>query len=96
MQVPLVMVVAFLVCRHAICIAGNLTVNELLNRHKYGHLRRDDNTFYNRCDRGPASNCVQFWASSKVAWDEIYHAERLVSMNSSHVLCIRTKTHAWH
>ena len=79
LQVPLVMVVAFLVGRHAICIAGNLTINELLNSDRYDYMRRDDATFYNRFDRGPAPNCLQFWTSKQVAWDEVYHQERLVS-----------------
>ena len=79
-QVPLVMVVAFLVGRHALCIAGNLTINELLNRHRYDHLKRDDDTFYNRLDRGPLTNCIRFWPSKPVAWDEMYHQERLVSL----------------
>ena len=46
------MVVAFLVARQALCIAGNLTINELLNLHKYQYLKRDDGTMYNRFDRG--------------------------------------------
>ena len=79
MQIPLVMVMAFLVARQAVCIAGNLTINELLNSHKYGYMRRDDDTFYNRFDRGPVTNCVQFWSSAAVAWDDMYHQERLVN-----------------
>ncbi len=79
LQIPLVMVVAFLVGRLAICIAGNLTINELLNSHRYDYMRRDDATFYNRFDQGPAPNCLQFWTSKQVAWDEMYHQERLVS-----------------
>ena len=77
-QVPLVMLMAFLVCRQALCIAGNLTINELLNSHRYDYMRRDDDTFYNRFDRGPAANCLQFWRSPQVAWDDMYHQERLV------------------
>ena len=71
-------VVAFLVGRQALCIAGNLTTNELLNSHRYDYLRRDDATFYNRFDRGPAANCLQFWGRKPVAWDEVFHEERLV------------------
>ena len=73
-------VAAFLVCRQAICIAGNLTINELLNSHRYEYMRRDDDTFYNRFDRGPVANCLQFWRSGAVAWDDMYHQERLVSL----------------
>ncbi|KAA6418532.1 MAG: hypothetical protein FRX49_11478 [Trebouxia sp. A1-2] len=82
-EIPLVMVVAFLVGRHAICIAGNLTINELLNSHRYDYMRRDDATFYNRFDRGPAPNCLQFWTSNQVAWDEMYHQERLAVASNS-------------
>ena len=78
-QVPLLAVVAFLVGRQALCIAGNLTINELLNSHRYDYLRRDDGTFYNRFDRGPAANCLQFWGNKAAAWDEEFHEERLVS-----------------
>lgn len=82
-EIPLVMVMAFLVARQAVCIAGNLTINELLNSHKYGYMRRDDDTFYNRFDRGPVTNCVQFWSSAAVAWDDMYHQERLAVASNS-------------
>ncbi|KAL0039743.1 hypothetical protein WJX77_006684 [Trebouxia sp. C0004] len=85
-EVPLVMVVAFLVGRQAICIAGNLTINELLNSHRYDYMRRDDATFYNRFDRGPAPNCLQFWTSQQVAWDDMYHQERLAVASNSRSL----------
>ncbi len=81
LQFPLLMVIAFLAGRQAICMAGNLTINELLNSHRYDYLRRDDDTFYNRFDRGPLANCLQFWSSGPVAWDDMYHQERLVSCN---------------
>ena len=78
-QVPLVSVMAFLVGRQAFCIAGNLTINELLNSYRYEYMRRDDSSFYNRFDRGPVTNCLQFWSSKAVPWDEVFHEERLVS-----------------
>ena len=71
---------AFLVGRQAFCIAGNLTINELLNSHRYDYMRRDDSTFYNRFDRGPVANCLQFWSLKAVPWDEVFHEERLVSL----------------
>ena len=72
-------VMAFLVGRQAFCIAGNLTINELLNSHRYDYMRRDDSSFYNRFDRGPVANCLQFWSRQAVPWDEVFHEERLVS-----------------
>ena len=76
---PLLAVMVFLVARQAFCIAGNLTINELLNAHRYDYMRRDDSTFYNRFDRGPLANCLQFWGSKAVPWDEVFYEERLVS-----------------
>lgn len=84
MQVPLVFMVAFLAGRQALCIAGNLTINELLNLHKYDHLRQDDGTMYNRFDRGLLANCKQFWAAPTASWDEVYHEERLVRLHVCH------------
>ena len=78
-QVPLLAVMVFLVGRQAFCIAGNLTINELLNSHRYDYLRRDDGSFYNRFDRGPLANYLQFCSGRAVPWDEVFHEERLVS-----------------
>lgn len=82
LQVPLVVVAAFLVARQAYCIMGNLTINESLNLHKYDYMQRDDGTVYNRFDRGPVANCWQFWMPRGVTWDNMFHEERLVSTSS--------------
>lgn len=75
------MVAAFLVARQALCIAGNLTINELLNLHKYQYMKRDDGTMYNKFDRGPVANCLQFWRPAAGDWDHIFHEERLVGLS---------------
>lgn len=82
LQVPLALVVAFLAARQAYCIAGNLTTNELLNLHRYQYLKRDDGTMYNRFDRGPVANCIQFWRCTADNWDDMFHEERLVGVKT--------------
>ncbi|KAL3143272.1 hypothetical protein ABBQ38_002117 [Trebouxia sp. C0009 RCD-2024] len=82
-EVPLLAVTVFLAGRQAFCIAGNLTINELLNSHRYHYLRRDDGSFYNRFDRGPLANCLQFCSGKAVPWDEVFHEERLAVASDS-------------
>ena len=74
------MLVAFLLLRQLLCISANLTVNELLSRHRYRYLMHEaDAAYYNRFDRGPAANCLQFWSKSPVDWGKAYASEHQVS-----------------
>ena len=80
MQVPLLVLVAYLLLRQLFCISANLTVNELLSRHRYSYLMHEaDAAYYNRFDRGPAANCLQFWLKSKVDWGKAYESEHQVN-----------------
>lgn len=72
------MVLGFLVARQGYCILGNLSINELLNLHRYQYMQRDDGSVYNRFDRGPVANCMQFWHRGHMDWEEMFHEERLV------------------
>ncbi|EFN58648.1 hypothetical protein CHLNCDRAFT_140901 [Chlorella variabilis] len=63
---------SFLLARQALCVAGSLTTNELLMRHKYGYLKAADHSYKNPFDEGPASNCVQFWGEARPDWYALY------------------------
>ena len=78
---------AFLLGRQLLCIVGNLTVAEFLTMQRVAYLKRVDGTYYNRFDRGPVTNWLQFWGWEKIAWDQEYHAERLVSCVAIVVQC---------
>ena len=79
MQVPLFVGNAFLVFRQALCIAANVTTNELLTRGRYSYMRRDD-AFWNSFDRGCVSNCWQFWFLPRPEWASIYMEEQQAIM----------------
>lgn len=70
---------AYLVARQLLCIAANLTTNELLTRHKYSYLRGPDGSFWNSFDRGCLSNCLQFWCHPRPDWAEVYADSQQVS-----------------
>jgi len=74
-QIPLFVGNAFLVFRQMLCIAANVTTNELLTRGKYSYMRRDD-SFWNSFDRGCPANCWQFWCLPRPDWAAIYLVER--------------------
>lgn len=74
LQVPSIVLNAFLVARGLVCAAANLTTNELMRPSRFGYLAdtRDD-TFLNPFDRGPAANCLQFWRPSRSPdWGSAY------------------------
>ncbi|KXZ53863.1 hypothetical protein GPECTOR_6g781 [Gonium pectorale] len=58
----------FLVGRQAFCILGNLTANELMNRHRYSYLKHEQGGYCNRFDRGPVANCFSFWLERDPNW----------------------------
>eukprot|EP00887_Chlorella_sp_A99_P002890 scaffold6.g2890.t1 len=67
---------SYLAGRQLLCVAGNLTTNELLMRSKYGYLHAPDHSFSNPFDEGPAANCLTFWSGGpRPDWYALY-AER--------------------
>lgn len=68
MQVPFFIGCLFLLGRALICIAANLTVNELMNRQRYSHFNHELAGYCNRFDRGLLYNCYQFWLSPAQDW----------------------------
>ncbi|KAK9814386.1 hypothetical protein WJX72_004988 [[Myrmecia] bisecta] len=67
-QVPLVVGNGFLILRACVLTAANLTTNELLLRKRYEYLKGPDGKFWNRFDRGPVQNCLQFWFERQPDW----------------------------
>ncbi len=49
LHMPLWFALVFLLLRSLLCIAANLTTNELMNRDRYLHLRHETAGFCNRC-----------------------------------------------
>ena len=84
MQVPLLAGNAFLVLRQLLCIAANLTTNEILSRKKYSYLRGSDGGFWNSFDRGCLANCLQFWCHSRPDWAAVYQEEQQVQIAVCH------------
>ena len=68
-QVPLLVGSSFLAARGLLCVLGNLTTNELLNRRRYGHLNHEVAGYCNRFDAGPLANCAQVRTAWCVGWD---------------------------
>ena len=83
-QVPLLIGNAFLVLRQLLCIAANLTTNEILSRKKYSYLRGSDGGFWNSFDRGCFANCLQFWCHSRPDWAAVYQEEQQVKIAVHH------------
>jgi len=84
--VPCATANAFLVARALLCIAANLTTNELMRPTRFGYLAENfsgsgagsGGAFLNPFDHGPAANCVQFWRAPHAPdWGDVYqqHAE---------------------
>ncbi|GAB4820982.1 hypothetical protein N2152v2_008028 [Parachlorella kessleri] len=74
LMVPITLGTAALAGRQAFCVLANLTTNELLGRDKYGYLHAQDGTFSNPFDKGPLTNCAQFWSNGRPDWYSAYAA----------------------
>ncbi|KAK9846402.1 hypothetical protein WJX81_003101 [Elliptochloris bilobata] len=74
-HVPLTMGNFFLMFRSVFCIAASLTTNELIGRGRYGYMKDADGRHHNRFDRGPASNCMQFWERGWPDWAAVYEED---------------------
>jgi len=72
LMTPILGGTAFLAGRMVLCIASNLTTNELILRRRFDYLKAADGSFYNPFDRGPAANCAQFFAAKRPDWYAVY------------------------
>lgn len=78
MQIVLTIYCFTIVARMCVCVACNLTVNEMENAWRYKYLQSGDpeRPYRNVFDAGPRINCIQFWRNIDIRrdWDGFYVA----------------------
>lgn len=63
----------WLTARQLFVVASNLTVNEMINRDRYGYLKAKDGSYWNPFDVGVFRNCLEFWTGTEPTdWYDMY------------------------